>query len=739
MAITTQRTTNAQGRRNQITEILDRLANVDWQPYAIIAVLQMVTAFVFLANSGSGTSSWFDKFPLDDGWIHMVYARSFAENGQLWYNTGIPESGMTSPLWAIVVGSAWAVTGAFGVGIVATAKLLGIILAISTGWLTMRIVWQISRQRRLGIFAGALVAIEPSFAFAAVSGMEVQLFALLSLAAVWMFLQGRLRTTGVLFGLMILARPEGYVIFGVAIATAVARRMWQRDRLELVNNEDIRELVALIGPTLMLGGAWAAYNYTVNGTPWPNTYLAKNQDMGLIPLGNIINVLQGYYHHLSFFSGVAFPVSMLAVVVGAVWLLRTYSFAASPLVFLPVGMTYAIGSSFPLTDQTWNFFTRRYLDAVIPILVILMVLGFLRIWRKFHYWRETRAPVDQREAHVFNFGLNIIFVAAVILPFVALPSDWQRLSDDYSWNSKNVHDVDVGMAKWIDQNLPADARIGVGDAGAMRFFGNRFTYDLVGLNSSEAIGRPYLNFAEEKKIDYLFVFRDIYVESWQFATAVHTIEVDRNTILGGSQMRAYQADYDTAIVFVDSTLPVDDDLLKRDVAVIDVLDVGNGAALAEYSEAAHAYKLEGGGSVVERQFKTVFSGNIKDEATTFSGSEQFTAKSVAGELLIVAKRYDAALRGTLKVFADGAEVGIWTLAEQDFFFGVDSFDIPASFITRDKTILRFEVVPTPGHDTGNSFMWWIMVEGSVAEENALDVIDLGNASENPNQSEETEQ
>jgi hypothetical protein len=32
---------------------------------------------------------------------------------------------------------------------------------------------------------------------------------------------------------------------------------------------------------------------------------------------------------------------------------------------------------------------------------------------------------------------------------------------------------------------------------------------------------------------------------------VHTIQVDRNTILGGAQMRAYEADYETAVVFAN--------------------------------------------------------------------------------------------------------------------------------------------------------------------------------------------
>ncbi|MCZ6538978.1 MAG: hypothetical protein O6922_04030 [Chloroflexi bacterium] len=730
MATTTQPTIDISEEKGQLPEILRRLARVDWKPYALIAALQVITVFVFLANATSGASSGFDRFPLDDGWIHMIYARSFAEHAQLWYNPGIPESGMTSPLWAITLGSVWFVVGAFGIAIAATAKLLGIVFAILVGWLTMRIVWQLTRQRRLGVIAGALVAIEPSFAFAAVSGMEVMLFSLLALSSVWMFLQGRLRTTGLLFGLMILARPEGYVIFGIGLAAAVARRLWQRDRLELMNREDFRELVALVGPTLLLGGAWAAYNYTVNGTAWPNTYLAKSREMGVIPFDNIINVMGGYYHHLSFFAGVAFPITVLAILVGGIWILRRFSFAGVPLVFLPVGMTYAVASNQPFISEAWNFFTRRYLDAVIPFLIILMVIGFLRIWRKFIYWRETRTPIDQREAHIFNFGLNIVFVAAVILPFIALPGDWQRLSEDYSWNSKNVHDVDVGMAKWIDENLPVDARIGVGDAGAMRFFGNRFTYDLVGLNTSEAIGRPPLEFAEEKKIDFLFVFRSIYFDSWQFGEAIFTIEVDRNTILGGSELRAYAADYETEIQFVDPTNPLDEDLFKRDVAVIDIIDAGNGAAIPAYSESAHAYRLEGAGAVVERSFRTVELEIISDEATTFSIAEQFTVKSVPGELLIVAKRYDAALRGTLRVFANGLEVGEWVLADKDFFFGVDSFDIPGSFIDGDTTVLRFEVVPRPGLTTGNSFMWWIMVEGRVAQRTGIDTINFVDAETN---------
>ena len=40
-------------------------------------------------------------FPLDDAWIHAVYAREVARNGTLAYNPGVPATGETAPLWAL--------------------------------------------------------------------------------------------------------------------------------------------------------------------------------------------------------------------------------------------------------------------------------------------------------------------------------------------------------------------------------------------------------------------------------------------------------------------------------------------------------------------------------------------------------------------------------------------------------------------------------------------------------------
>ena len=45
-------------------------------------------------------------FPLDDAWIHRVYARSFAFGDGFAYNPGDQQAGATSPLWVIITAPA---------------------------------------------------------------------------------------------------------------------------------------------------------------------------------------------------------------------------------------------------------------------------------------------------------------------------------------------------------------------------------------------------------------------------------------------------------------------------------------------------------------------------------------------------------------------------------------------------------------------------------------------------------
>ena len=42
-------------------------------------------------------------FPLDDAWIHLTYARNFAEHGEWAFRLGENSAGSTSPLWTFLL------------------------------------------------------------------------------------------------------------------------------------------------------------------------------------------------------------------------------------------------------------------------------------------------------------------------------------------------------------------------------------------------------------------------------------------------------------------------------------------------------------------------------------------------------------------------------------------------------------------------------------------------------------
>ena len=176
-------------------------------------------------------------------------------------------------------------------------------------------------------------------------------------------------------------------------------------------------------------------------------------------------------------------------------------------------------------------------------------------------------------------------------------------------------------------------------------------------------------------------------------------------------MAGYHADWRLEIVRAEKTVPHQIDIRARGIAVIDQIDPGNPNAPADASEDAHGYEAVGGGVTEEKEFLIAKKTMLLDEARTFTRSERFTVKSVAGEKLIILKRYDSNVIGyKLRVFADDEEVGLWELKPRDYFFGEDTFAVPASFITRATTDLRFEVVPVPGRNTADSFYYWILVD-----------------------------
>ena len=636
----------------------------------------------------------------------MAYARSFASSFTFEFNPGQLETGVTSPLWVALLGVAANITGATGSGIAVIAKALGIVFGAASAWMAYRIVLQVARSRRTAILAGVVAATAPAFAFASVSGLETTLFASLAMAASWAFLRGRIATTGVFLALATLTRPEGVLLVIAVLGATLARWIWNREGSLIQSRQDVRELVFLGVPSLAAVTAWVAYNWAITGLPAPSAYVASKEDLGLLPVPNLWNMWLGYFHHTALLSGVAWVPGLALLAAGAIALARQSRFSAAPLTLFAALMAYAAAVTVSRPPEQWTIVDRRFLDASAPFLAVLFAVGLHWSWRQIQRFRAEQWPEDRREQRLLNMVTAGLAALLLIAPLAALPARLRELSAEYSWNVLNINETAVAAGVWLFENTPDDAVIGASPAGAVRLFSNREVLDLDGVYTHESLRTRPLEFAAERGVDYVVALQSPYFDSQPDRVALHTVSSVPSTILASPAIRIYGPSDAAGVVMAERGTMLGFD--AAGLRIIDELDVADLNAERAVSEITHAYLVEGPAGSVTRIARSYGGESLEDDARVFSVAEEMTVKSVPGSPLTVVKRYDAAIGGRLHVLADGVSAGEWELPRNEFFFGESGFTIPADLITSDRTRLRFEVIPVPGAEAGNSFYFWIL-------------------------------
>ena len=83
----------------------ERYASRDSTTLLAALITTLGVAVLYLTNAAAGGSFALRGLPLDDAWIHQVYARSAALGRPFQYNPGEWETGSTSPLWSTVTAS----------------------------------------------------------------------------------------------------------------------------------------------------------------------------------------------------------------------------------------------------------------------------------------------------------------------------------------------------------------------------------------------------------------------------------------------------------------------------------------------------------------------------------------------------------------------------------------------------------------------------------------------------------
>ncbi|MDD2621164.1 MAG: hypothetical protein PHC92_10925 [Syntrophomonadaceae bacterium] len=511
--------------------------NVLWHDllfYVIAVITTLTLAGFYLLNQSSGGNAAWVGLPLDDGWIHLSYARSLAENGWFYYNPGEAEAGMSSPAWVIILGFAYKVLTPLNVSPQWCAKGLSLLFAIGVPILVYHLAKALKLDRKWAWAAGLLAILEPNLAYGNVAGMEVSMFTFLTLLALLLSWYERYILAGLVLGLMVITRGEGTLnalIIGIIPLGMLYFKGHQN--LKFIDKNELFLGLKLFLPSFLLGIAWVIYNYSINGHPLPNSYYVKhNFALGYFNLENIINVIQGYLGHLLLFKGIMLPLTITLLIIAIYALYHNKQLIMSiPLILIPFIQLYAFSINIKVlaVATPWTYFTRRYMDFIIPILILLIIVALDFLWKAASR-SQNRFIITSTPLLMY---VVIIFITINLFQFNKV------FIEEYSWNTDNIEKVEVEMGKWVRDNIPANASIAVTDAGAVRFWSrpDHRIIDFMGLNSYRCIGRPSTELLKEFKPEYAVFFREAVSDS-NLYHELHSVKTIRNTVLGGNELVA---------------------------------------------------------------------------------------------------------------------------------------------------------------------------------------------------------
>jgi len=284
-------------------------------------------------------------------------------------------------------------------------------------------------------------------------------------------------------------------------------------------------------------------------------------------------------------------------------------------------------------------------------------------------------------------------VAGALLMKLSGGKTLKNIADSVS----GIDQQQVALGHWAKENLPEDARIGVNDTGAIAYFGDKKTFDIVGLTSpSEAKywvagqGSRFEHYerlkatAPEKLPTHFIVYtnwmdprtndteRGCNVVLGRYLHEA-TVGGDERWILGGASMEAHVADY--------AMLGTGERPWTKMGEIVDSVDVAD-----LESEAAHRYDLLGAHPHYEI-VHVAWSPEgepVADGGRTGRTSEKFVVKLAPGRAARGVVRIDRGASHRVDLRANGKPIGGIDL------YGADwhevAFDIPAESASAETTL-----------------------------------------------------
>ncbi len=469
---------------------------IAWLAAAILPCLAFLAAELYLLDGHLG-------LPLDDGWIHLQFARNLAGGSGLAYNPGERVAGSTAPLW----------TGLLSLGFLlpvsplAWAQGLGIaahLLAVAGTW---RLARELALAPPLAAVAAALTATTGVLVWGAVSGMEVPLFAALAVWGMAQHARERRQSHAVplalpLLALAALARPEGLLLLALAALddVVVMRREGAEVRLEVPAWRALLRGMAMAA--LLVVPVMLVYR-TLGGSPLPTTFDTKaGYSAPGLPRARYLFEVAGVL-------AASQPVATLLAPAGVLVLLGRVG-GDEDRGLLPAlwagGLPLAYGV---LSGGGRGIFGNfgRYFYPLLPVVAVLATLALTPVLAGLP-WRLRLGGA--------SVSWPLWLGALLLLPGLG------GLGASAARYTQNLHDVEAGdvrLAQLLAPRLPPDALLAVDDIGAIKYLLPNPVLDLAGIVSprvhayarrSFAATGSYcpgvLAFVRDARPDYLAIF-----------------------------------------------------------------------------------------------------------------------------------------------------------------------------------------------------------------------------------------
>jgi len=670
--------------------------------------------------------------PLDDSFIYLQYARAIAQGHPFVYTPGNgPTTGATSLLWPFLLlpphltplGPTFAIAWSLALG--ALALLASALLIARLG-------------RTLGGTLGMLLAValflgSPHLLWGYMSGMEIGLYASVLLATLWIYLREREEARfpllrWILFVLSA-SRPEGAVLSGV-LAFVMAYDRWRA-----VRSGSIPRFWSI---TLALPFLAAAMPFVINLAVSGSIESTSSQAKSILaePHPDIrhkfladspkvwLSIVRAYLSWLELAPGPVMVPRYWIPTAAVLFLFALFS-------WVPRGRPWSDGRVFFLLfpvaivvdslPVAWSVHFYRYQQGFYPVVLAVLAAGMART--AMLAW--TRLP------RALGAPAAALAVVAPLVAWSPIPTQvYDRVIQFYGHNCENILHQQVKTGRWIARNLPEKAVVGMNDAGAIAYYGNRPTVDMLGL-TTEGFAKAYRSgigcmFEKLRRLppNRLPSYFAIYPEWFPYlqSSGVLGREIFRahlgyNTICGGDDKVVYPAEW------IDVT-PADSVMLRHpETAGKRLHDTFDLAWLDD--ERRHAWKPYGyeyddkrsewrrTPSVLLRDILREYSYTdrpnrpVTDAGRKIFGWERFRVSATPGRDAVLIMRTDAWYPNRLTVKVDGAPAGIWTIARSETAWVEPSFTISGKLITRGRPVVEIRREdPKDGGDYA-PFHYWV--------------------------------